>query len=94
MQIANSALNKSKSAIPPLFNSPEVLSFQSHKVKLFAKNFSKRFNLDDSGISLTAFLARTNLKVHNISATTKMVKKVITSLNRYLVVLIIFQWWF
>ena len=38
-QIANSVLNKDKSAIPPLFNSPEVLSSASDKAKLFAKNF-------------------------------------------------------
>ena len=34
-------LNKSKSAIPPLFNGLEVLSSGSDKAKLFAKNFSK-----------------------------------------------------
>ena len=44
-QIANSVLNKGKSAIPPLFNSPEVLSSVSHKPKLFAENFSKNSNL-------------------------------------------------
>ena len=41
-RIANSVLNKGKSAIPPpLFNGPEVLSCASDKAKLFAKNFSK-----------------------------------------------------
>ena len=76
-QIANSVLNKGKSArvsqlgstsgrdnldkmaknpgktlsaIPPLFNGPEVLSSASDKAKLFAKNFSKNSNLDDSVI--------------------------------------------
>ena len=44
--IANSVLNKGKSAIPPLFNSPEVLSSASDKAKLFAKNFSMNSNLD------------------------------------------------
>ena len=39
-QIANSVLNKGKSAIPPLFNSPEVLSSASGKAKVFAENFS------------------------------------------------------
>ena len=78
-QIANSVLNKGKSAIPPLFNRPEVLS--SDKAKLFAKNFSKNSNLDDSGISLSVFPSRTNLKLHNISITPKMVKKVITNLD-------------
>ena len=50
-RIANSVLNKGKSAIPSLFNGPEVLSSASDKAKLFAENFSKNSNLDDSGIS-------------------------------------------
>ena len=54
-QIANSVLNKGKSAIPPLFNSREVLSSASDKAKSFAENFSKNSNLDDSGISLPVF---------------------------------------
>ena len=49
-QIANSVLNKGKSAIPPLFKGPEVLSSASDKAKLFPKNFSKNSNLHDSGI--------------------------------------------
>ena len=61
-RIANSVLNKGKSAIPPLFNGPEVLSSASDKAKLFAKNFSENSNLDDSGISLPVFPSRTNLK--------------------------------
>ena len=80
-RIANSVLNKGKSAIPPLFNSLEVLSSASDKAELFAKNFSKNSNLDDSGISLPVFPSRTNLKLHNISVTPKMVKKVITNLD-------------
>ena len=80
-QIANSVLNKGISTIPPLFNGPEVLSSTSDKAKLFAKNFSKNSNLDDSGISLPVFPSRTNLKLHNISITPKMVKKVITHLD-------------
>ena len=55
-RIANSVLNKGKSAIPPLFNGPEVLSSASDKAKLFAKNFSKNSYLDDSGISVPVFL--------------------------------------
>ena len=39
-RIANSVPNKCKSAIPPLFNGPEVLSSASDKAKLFAENFS------------------------------------------------------
>ena len=80
-RIANSVLNKGKSAIPPLFNGPEVLSSASDKAKLFAEKFSKNSNLDDSGISLPVFTSRTNLKLHNISVTPKMVKKVIMNLN-------------
>ena len=80
-QIANSVLNKGKSAIPPLFNDPEVLLSASDKVKLFAENFSENSSLDDSGISLPVFPSRTNLKLHNISVTPKMVKKVITNLD-------------
>ena len=79
--IANSVLNKGKSAIPPLFRGSEVLSSTSDKAKLFAKNFSKNYNLDDSGISLPVSPSKTNLKLHNISITSKMVKKVITNLD-------------
>ena len=70
-----------KSAIPPLFNAPEVLSSASDKAKLFAKNFSKISNLDESGISLPIFPSRTNLNLHSISIIHKMVKKVITNLD-------------
>ena len=80
-RIANSVLNKGKSAVPPLFNGPEVLSSASDKVKLFAENFSKNSNLDDSGISLPVFPSRTNLKLHCISVTPRMVKKVIMNLD-------------
>ena len=79
-RIANSVLNKGKSAVPPLFSGPEVFS-ASDKAKLFAKNFFKNSNLDESGISLPVFPSRTNLKLHNISITPKMVKKVITNLD-------------
>ena len=94
-RIANSVLNKGKSAIPSLFNGPEVLPSASDKAKLFAKNFSKNSNLDGSVISLPVFCSRTNLKLYNISITPKMVKKVITNLDSskasgpdYI------QWWF
>ena len=70
-----------KSPIPPLFNGLEVLSSASDKAKLFAKNFSKNSNLDDSGISLPVFPSRTNLKLHNMSITPRMVKKVTTNLD-------------
>ena len=74
-RIANSVLNKGKSAIPPLFNGPEVLSSASDKAKLFAENFSKNSNLDYSGISLPVFPSGTNLKLHNISVTPIWLKR-------------------
>ena len=80
-RIANSVLNKGKSAIPPLFSGLEVLSSASDKAKLFPKNFVRNSNLYDSGICLPVFPSRTNLKLHNISITPKMVKKVITNLD-------------
>ena len=58
-----------------------MLSSASDKAKLFAKNFSKNSSLDDSRISLPVFPSRTNLKLHNISITAKMIKKVITNLD-------------
>ena len=42
-----------------------MLSSASGKGKLFAENFSKNSNLDDSGISLPDFPSRTNLKLHS-----------------------------
>ena len=80
-RIANSVLNKSNSAVPPLFNGPEVLSSKSDKAKLFAEIVCKNSNLDYSGISLPVSLSRTNLKLHYISVTRKLVKKVIINLN-------------
>ena len=80
-RIANSVLNKGKSAIPPLFNGPEVLFSASDKAKLFAENFSLNSNLDDSGISLPVFPSRTNSKLYNISVTPKIVRKVVMNLD-------------
>ena len=80
-QIANCILNKGKSSIHPLFNDMEVLSSAFDKAKLFATNFCKNSNLDDSSISLPVFPSRTNLKLHNISVTPKMIKKVIMNLD-------------
>ena len=42
--------------MPPQFNTPEVLSSTSDRAKLFTKNFSKKSNFDDLGISLPVFL--------------------------------------
>ena len=58
-----------------------MLSSASDKAKLFAEKFSKNSNLDDSGISLPVFPSRTNLKLHNIYVTPKMLKKVIMNLD-------------
>ena len=80
-RIANSVLSKGKSAIPPLFNGPEVLSSASDKEKLFAENFSLNSNLDDSGVSLPVFPSRTNFKLHNIFITPKIVRKVVMNLD-------------
>ena len=57
------------------------MSSASDKAKLFADNFCKNSNLDDSGISLPVFLSRTNLKLHNISVIPKKLKKVIMNLD-------------
>ena len=73
--IANSVLSKGAYAVLPQFSHVKVLSSASDKAKLFAKNFSKNSNLDDSGISLPIFPSRTNLKQHNISVTPKIIKK-------------------
>ena len=73
-RIANSVLNKGKSAIPPLFNRPQVLSSASDKAKLFAEKFSL------NSVSLLVFPSRTNLKLH-ISITPKMVRKVVMNLD-------------
>ena len=43
---------------------PGMLSSASDKTKLFPKNFSKNYNLDDSGISSLSFCSRTNLKLY------------------------------
>ena len=58
-RIASSVLNKGKSVIPLLL----VLSSVSDKTKLFAENFCKNSNLNDSSVSLPAFPSRTNLKL-------------------------------
>ena len=58
-----------------------MLSSASDKAKLFAENDSKNSNLDDSGVSFRVFPSRTNLKLHNISVTPKIVKKVMMNLD-------------
>ena len=75
VQSANGVLNKDRSPIPPLFNSPEVLSSASDKAKLFAKKLFQSYNLKNSGISLPVFPSRTNLKLNNIPATPTWLEK-------------------
>ena len=58
-----------------------MLFAASDKATLFAQNLSQNSNLDDLGISLAVFPFRTNLKLHNICATPKMVKKAIMNLD-------------
>ena len=56
-----------------------MLSSTSDKAKLFAKHllklFAKNSNFDASGIFLSVFLSRSNLKLHDLSITPKMVKR-------------------
>ena len=80
LAIANSVLNKSKSAIP-LFNNPEVLPSAYDEAKLFTTIFSENSNLHDLGISLPVFPSKKNLTLHNISVTPTLVKKVIANLD-------------
>ena len=61
-RITNKVFNTRKSAILALFNGPEVLFCASDKAKLFAEIFPLNCNLNDSGISLPAFLSTTNLR--------------------------------
>ena len=51
------------------------------KQNCLLKTFVRTLNLDDSGIALPVFPYRTNLKLHNISVTPKMLKKVIIYLD-------------
>ena len=76
-----SVLNKGISAIPPLFNDPEVLFSGSEKAKWIAENVCKNSNHDNSLISFTAFPSRTNLKLYYNDVTPKMLRKVISNLD-------------
>ena len=58
-----------------------MLSSASGKGKLFAESFSMNSNLDDSGISSSVLPSRTNLKLHNIAVTPKMIRKVVINLD-------------
>ena len=82
-QIANSVLKKGKFAIPPLFKGLEMLYSACDKAKLFAKSLSMNSNFYDSGMSLPIFPSRTNLKLHIISITPKLVKDTINPLQLF-----------
>ena len=58
-----------------------MLSSASDKAQLFTEKIFMNSNRDDSGISLPVFPSRTNLKLHNISVTPKMVRKVVMNLD-------------
>ena len=58
-----------------------MLPSSSDKAKLFAEKFLKTSNLNDSGIFLPIFPSITNPKLHSISVTPKMVRKVIMNLD-------------
>ena len=75
-QIANSVLIKDKSVIFALFNNSEVLTSGSNKIRLLENS-----GFDDSCTSLPPVPSITNLKLHNISLTPKLVKKIITNLD-------------
>ena len=79
-QISNNVLCKRKSAIPSLFNGPEVLS-SAYLIKqnCLLKTFLRTLILM-AQVSLYVFPSRTTLKLH-ISLTPKIVKKVITNLD-------------
>ena len=70
LRIANSVLKKGN-LLYLLYSTAQRCCLQ-HLIK---QNFSKNSNLNDSGISLPIFHSRTNLKLHNISVTCKIIKK-------------------
>ena len=51
------------------------------KQNCLLKTFGRTLIFDDSGISLPIFPSRTNLKLHNISVSPKMVKNIIMNLD-------------
>ena len=55
-------LIKENSTTPPFFNSPEILSSASDKVKSIAEIWSGNINLHNSGISLSAFPSMTGTR--------------------------------
>ena len=80
-RIANSVFNKGKSARSPLFNDPEELSSPSDKANRFLKTFLRTLILMTQVFRYLIFPSITNRKLHNISVTPKMFKKVTTNLD-------------
>ena len=73
----------------------ELLLGVSTLLLSWSESRTRIWNFDDLGISLPVFPTRTNLKLHIISVTLKMVKKAITNLIRQrCLVLIPVHWWF
>ena len=70
---------KGKSPIPPLVNSPELLSATSDKAYLIVEIILENSNLNDSVISLPVFASRKNLR--DIFVNSKIVKKVKINLD-------------
>ena len=68
-----------------LFNGPVGLYSVSDEVKWFCWYLFKEHSLDGLGISLPAFRFRTNLKLHIIYVTPKVVKKVSPDCNSVVV---------
>ena len=87
-KFAKNFLGKGKPAMPHLFNDPEVLPFAPDIEKLFAKNFSKNYNIEDSVIPLAAFPFGSNLKMHNISVNLQDAGFYLTTRNSYFTILV------
>ena len=70
-----------------------MLSSVSDKAKLFAiKAFLKALTWITQ-VTLPVFTSRTNLKMRNISATSKLVKKVIMNLDSSKALILIIVYW-
>ena len=80
-RISNSILNRGKSAIPPLFNGPEVLTSSKDKANLFANKFSANSTLDDSFHSLPDFPSRSDQGISSLRITSRMVANAILNLD-------------
>ena len=80
-RIANTVLNKSKVLQLLYLMVPRSCRLHLIKQNCLPKTFSKNSNLDDSGISLLGFPFRTNLKLHILPVTPKLVKKITTNLG-------------